>query len=379
MGAQLLIYASIYLCACTVVFDLLFLCYIYLDRVLQPRRLAWLQGALAQQLALVQTSQPPDIALQKKLRHRLKNPLWLSTFIDMLDSLPQQQTDVMASYLNQSLAILHTVSGYMRRASVEYQAQAAYLIYRMQLGRSAAARTAEQRAKLHEIAEDMVSYVVAPSVFLRENAFKAVISTGDLGALRHAFHLFCLQPELVNQRLIANDLLEYPGHFRKLEDIFIQDFPEYPPALQVAVLNYTRLKSSPAQVETYLPAILALLENQKTNGEVRLAAIRVFRKFPYPAAQPVLIHLLQSTAAHNFAAVAATALQSYPGPETEAALIKGLSSRDWYVRYNCADSLLMLGIDYEKAIRESSDPFARDMLIFRSEVTLLKNQEVSDQ
>lgn len=52
----------------------------------------------------------------------------------------------------------------------------------------------------------------------------------------------------------------------------------------------------------------------------------------------------------EYAAISATSIAAYPSEETENLLKKKLSSRNWYVRYNSAESLSKLGLDYTQLI-----------------------------
>lgn len=51
----------------------------------------------------------------------------------------------------------------------------------------------------------------------------------------------------------------------------------------------------------------------------------------------------------EYAAVAAQALASYPGPDTVDCLKEGLKAANWYVRPNCADALIV-GLKIQKKI-----------------------------
>ena len=73
----------------------------------------------------------------------------------------------------------------------------------------------------------------------------------------------------------------------------------------------------------------------------KLEVIRYFRKHKYDKAWVYLCCLIEEWRESDweYAALSALALESYPGKRTIDVLKKGCESRNWYIRYNSAQSL----------------------------------------
>ena len=81
----------------------------------------------------------------------------------------------------------------------------------------------------------------------------------------------------------------------------------------------------------------------------------------------------------EYAAVAAQALSSYPGPDTVDCLKEGLKASNWYVRLNSADTLIV-GLKIQKKdlfdVYNGRDRYAREILNYVTEKIEIKGQEM---
>lgn len=375
MLAENLVVGCIYLCLCMMLFDLYLLVFHQVDKRLTPRRDKKVRLLFAGQIGRLGAGQPLDAKGQKWLMRFLTRPRGLDAFLSAMGTLGADGVERLIPYYAACLPMLESLVRKTRKEPKEYRAQLAYVLYRMDLGKNPELADAASHTRLHDLSEAILEDVIGESVYLRENTLRAVITIGRPKAVRHALQLLARHPLLVNHQLLADDLLLFPGNPRTLLDLLHSQFEDFCPMLQVSCINYMRLLKDGCSQERFIPAMQRRLESDETNGEVRLAAIRFFASHPLPAAKPALLRLLaDDKSAYNFAAVAAMALKAYPGQDTVASLVRGLSSRNWYVRFNCADSLLSLGVEYEAVVRASDDPYAREMMIYRSEVLLLRKE-----
>ena len=74
--------------------------------------------------------------------------------------------------------------------------------------------------------------------------------------------------------------------------------------------------------------------------------------------------------------IAASSLARYEGDHVISALTKAMSSEQWYVRYNAANSLKAKRLEYEDLIEvvHTGDRYAREMVMYR---LLAREQEES--
>lgn len=100
--------------------------------------------------------------------------------------------------------------------------------------------------------------------------------------------------------------------------------------------------------------------------QLRYAAIRYLGKYPFSKAYEVLCGFAEENSEQKweYAAIASTALGSYPCENTVHILKKNLYSRNWYVRLNSAASLKNLGITYSELsdIIDGNDRYASEII-----------------
>ena len=133
--------------------------------------------------------------------------------------------------------------------------------------------------------------------------------------------------------------------------------------------------------EDFRKEFLELLSKETVDKEIRLEAVRYFRKYPYEPVRALLQRFLQyhEYLDWEYAAVAAQALESYPGPDTVDCLKEGLKAVNWYVRLNSAETLIM-GLKIPKKdlfdVYNGRDRYAREILNYVTEKIELKGQEM---
>ena len=96
--------------------------------------------------------------------------------------------------------------------------------------------------------------------------------------------------------------------------------------------------------------------------------LRYLRRWPDREAYPLLLKLLQDESrSWEYAALAASALDSYPGSQTISHLKQALHSRFWHVRYNSAQALLNLHVPLAQLqdILNGPDRYAREILEYK--------------
>jgi hypothetical protein len=148
---------------------------------------------------------------------------------------------------------------------------------------------------------------------------------------------------------------------------------EFSVSLKLSILDYFRFCS-----DRHKQKMLEIMTNEKENQELRFSAIRYFAKYAYEPAYPYLCSFAcEDSPIWEYRAITATALGAYPSARTEEILKQLLCDTNWYVRYNAADSLERLGVQYEDMIDifEGQDRYASEMLRYRFDRKKLKDKE----
>lgn len=215
------------------------------------------------------------------------------------------------------------------------------------------------------IMEILLSYMEDSTVYCRENVLNALYTLGNVQAVENAFSYLNDKGLFHHQKLLTDGLLNFRGDREELAERLLSHLGDWNENLMLSVIAFITGFSDHFR-ERFLP----LLEGRSTPLEIRLAVMRYYRRHVYEPARPFLLAFLTGEdKQESLATVAAFALDRYPGPETVAALKKGLSHRNWYVRYNCASSLAALGISKQdiQEILGGEDRYAKEILSYMLE------------
>lgn len=125
--------------------------------------------------------------------------------------------------------------------------------------------------------------------------------------------------------------------------------------------------------------MIQLLAGSLRDDEIRFSCIRYFGKYPYEPAYPILLSFADCPQDQRweYAAIAATALASYPGEHTVEVLKKALNSSNWYIRFNAAQSLERFQLTYLELsdVMESGDRYAREILQYRMDMKDARHEQ----
>ncbi len=200
-----------------------------------------------------------------------------------------------------------------------------------------------------------------PSIYCRENAMQALYTTGDVDCILNAVKIIDRSDLFFHRKLLSDGLLNFAGSSKALGKAFIENFFSFSVEMQVTILDYFRFSGG-----EYRDFTLSLLLNEELNDEIRYAAIRYLGKYQFLKAYKPLCCLAEDNSDQKweYAAIASTALTSYPGENTVNILKENLYSQNWYIRLNSAVSLKNLGITYSELsdIIDGKDRYASEII-----------------
>lgn len=376
MLTDVFLYLCSYVCGCVVLFDILFALYVYRSEHLLPKRVKQMRALLIAQMMNEQEARFPRDKIRRKLEKQLTHESWVKAFMICNTEFQHGFTACWRDCIRANLRMLESLLETYDRGIPEYKTLFARMIADLTLYECVDGADRKASGILQRMARTFARQMLDESAFLRQNAFRALVSLGGPVAVAEAFVTVNSKPVLINGKIMSDDLLAFRGDTARLISLLWACFPSFCPKLQTCMLDYFRLLPPKYARQTYEENIRKIMMDPAADSETRFAAIRYFRKHIYPAAYASLLELLDESGNHdaNFAAVAATSLQGYPGKETERLLLRHLSDSDWYVRFNAADTLILLGVDYEKIVLESDDRYAKEMLIYRAEIAGLRGE-----
>lgn len=220
----------------------------------------------------------------------------------------------------------------------------------------------------------MEEYLKKDSLYCRQNAMKALYSFGDPEYVVKGIKILEQHEGFFHTKILADGLLTFEGDHERLIALIWKSFDKFKVEIQVALLNYIRFRTGDC-----CERMLAILTDKSYDRELHFAAIRYLGKYHYPPALPVLLEFAADADGRNwnYAAFSASALAAYPCEQTFEVLKKALTSSNWYIRYNAAQSIDLLGVNYQDVIDivSGGDRYAREMLMYRFDSRELKEQE----
>ncbi len=380
MTVEVIIYSCIYVCCCIILFDLIYLSNAWYCEKVLPGRTAYLEKQIKKYIE-DQTDVERIDKFIKRLHRRLKDLNWIFAYFHASMRIRKEYAKEpvqMLGFANLNITLFKELSVRYKRMKNESKAFFAYIVFELM------PNSCEDELYLkifNDLIKNLISFMHSKSVFVRCNAFRAIVKTGSVDYVYHSLTVINNNVHLRNGKFFSDYLLEFTGDTDELVNRILKSFFEFSSDMQVAIINYLRLLPPLGLKVRCYPVILKVLCSPKTNGEATIAAIRFFGKHKCDDAYEKLLEFLEvdneDSMGFNYAAVAAGALRNYGSQRTIDALLKKLSSRDWYVRYNCADSLIYLKVDYEEIVSKSTDPFAKEMIIHRSEVYKLRKGETA--
>ena len=228
-----------------------------------------------------------------------------------------------------------------------------------------------------EMQNTVIGFVRNDSFYCRENAMEAVYASGSSEMVVKALLVLGRSGYYHSRKLITDGLLAFAGDKETLETLLWQKFDDFPEDYRVGIIDYFRLSAG-----AHHSRVLALMKDETAPREVRYACIRYFKSHFDADAYEALCSFLEKDdrAEWEYVAIAALAMSTYPGEETNAKLKALLHSRNWYVRYNASQSLEELGVQYRDLIDifEGNDRYAGEIMRYRLDRKKLKERTVAE-
>lgn len=214
-----------------------------------------------------------------------------------------------------------------------------------------------------EMTEMMMGYALAPSIYCRENALKALYAFGNVDAVIEVMIKLSRNNNTHHRKLITDGLLKFKGDQTALAESLFDHFEHFNPEYQVAIIDFFRFTGEQLRYK-----LINLLKQGNTDKDIVCALLRYYTKYNVQEYKEIILSYLQSPHNEDWECVstAALALGKYPGEDTIHALKSVLSSKYWYVRLNAARSIAELGIEEDKLldILQGQDNYAKEQLMY---------------
>lgn len=352
MRVEIMLYIYLFVCAAMIVFNIVTAILFRRGERKTERVSRNLQQRVLLQLRAVEHGEPVDKKHKAYLGRKLRKIGNMLAFDAMLEAEYVKNPDEIRHYLHcLDSVFVSLMLYYIKRNRIE----AAYYPYIIKKYRIIAYRS------FPSVEDTLLEMLNEPDVYCRENAMQALYTTGDADCIIKAIKRIDDSGLFFHGKLLCDGLLNFAGSSEVLGRKITDAFFEFSTQMQVTMLNYFRFSSG-----EHKEFVLSLLLNAEMDEEIQYACIRYLGKYPCDAAYEPLCRLAKESSDQTweYAAIASTALGSYPGETTVKILKTNLYSRNWYVRLNAALSLKNLGITYSELadVIDGNDRYAGEIV-----------------
>lgn len=301
--------------------------------------------------------------MKKTLTHLKKLHVYEVSAKEVVESFP---TEFKREYFRQMRVVfLDLVKTYRHREEIQ-QAYFSRLIEMFEVCRN----SFEQDALI----DFLIEMAASENIYVRENSLRALYTVGNPEVILSVWKK--MQDNGLNhsRKLLADGLLSFSGDKEALASLLMKNRRSFNTNLNLAMMQFIRFSSG-----EYCEKFFSILTDESEDKEIRLETIRYLRRYPYEPVKEELKRFIdfREYVDWEYAAMAASALSAYPGEDTVNCLKQGLKSSNWYVRKNCAVSLIsdlkVPQIDLQD-IYNGNDRYAREILIYVTENTQIENR-----
>lgn len=359
MDIQVLLYSYLAVCLAMIIFNIVTAIVLRRGEEKTLRFSKTLRGQVEEQLNCIKNDGKISESHKHYMYKTLKRIGNMIAFDKMLEEYYEEDPESIREYLQQLDSVfIGLTAKYCKKDKIE-MAYFPYIVKKYLL---------IENKPFSTITEIMVKLLAEPSIFCRENAMQAIYTTADVNTVLTAIKKIDASDMYYNDKLISDGLLGFTGNNTLLGERIVGGLNEFSDPMKVILLNYLRFSNG-----NYQEFVYQLLCDKKQYAEIRYSCIRYLGKYPYEKARRVLQTLAgnRDSGKWEYAAIASNSLVSYPGDDTVDILKNNLYSRNWYIRFNSANSLNRLGCTYTDLadVIDGNDRFASEALRYRFEKT----------
>ena len=366
MKSELFLYGYCLVCLGILLFNIVYSGVMKQKDKRTERRVLYFSGLITAQLENIRSGGEIQAEHLRLLKRRLAHVNQLIAFERAFSAYMEDAADPAVAAYHQQIqpAILHLSRIYQDRENM----QAAYFAYFISQYRP------KREQAMEEIQNAMVGYMRKDSLYCRVNALQALYVFASEEAIVQAITLLDRENGLPHEKILTDGLLQFQGDHTKLVQLLWEKMRRFSDKTQLSILNYIRFKSG-----DYCEQMLAIMQDEQEDKELRLSAIRYFGRYFYAPAKEALLAFASDRNPLNweYAAIAVSSLGRYDGVDVLEALIGAAHSSNWYIRQNAAISLQAHQLEYSELIDVlgGRDRYAREMMLYQMELGHMKSEK----
>ena len=350
---RLMMFLYLFICICLLIFNIYYILWLKLIAKRRQKTTAFWKEQIDRQLRLLEEGSAIAESHKRLLVTKLVHTEVLIAYHSALE--PMLAEESVQQYLREAAREWRQLAVLYSKKDVTERAYFAYV-----LSAYGSALQGEQEM----LSSILLGYFPNSSIYCRENVLQALYAIGSESGVERAFDWMYQHRVSHPARLLSDGLVTFSGDRISLANKLWKDCEKWGEQYQTAVIQMAT-QFSDSFSELFSKALLEGAVGQ----EAAFAILRYFRKYPYEPVREYLYQLVLEES--ELAIAAASALEAYPGEQTNAVLLKGLCSRNWYTRRNAAGSLVALGIT-EEEILQIDDRYAKEMIQYMAALKRVK-------
>lgn len=204
----------------------------------------------------------------------------------------------------------------------------------------------------------MLENLKAKNLLVRIETLRFISSQRNRKLMILALEAIQGQPQYFSNKLLTDTLLEFQGDKKMLLEEIWENQVAYSQNIKVAILQTITVMKE----ESFAERIYEIVEDQEADKELRIAGLKYFQSVSRPEYVKTFAEFLTNPT-WEYGAVAANVLRNYDCTEVFDQLLEGSASRNWYVRNNCAKTIVAC-CKWEQIRRamRSEDRYSRDSI-----------------
>ena len=350
---QYLIYIYIALCACMMIFNIIYILYYKSSERFYENENHGISKRINKQFNLLKNNEKVTTSHMKYLYIMLSGTSNLLLFEQCID---KQDKKLVQKYLDSVQYVFYELASYYQKNDSMKKAYFAYIIGKYEISKN---------IKDNVVKNNLYMFLDDESVYCRDYSLK------EIGETNYYYY-----PEV-----ILDDLKQYQGDMSQLTKKMWDEFSEFGENIQIAIIKYITEEHLDYSKEFY-----ELLIEVQTNSKIKIELIKYYRENIYQQVKEILIQNLNLTGIENKEIIieSAKVLQKYGDVDTKEALKMLLKRKDWDIRMVASESLILIGASYYELadIYNGEDEIAREILKYKVQshkykLTSRKEVEVS--
>ncbi len=175
----------------------------------------------------------------------------------------------------------------------------------------------------------------AQNLLVRIETMRCISAQRNRKLMLQALEIIQGQPQYFSNKLLTDTLIGFQGNRQALMEELWEKHAAYSQEIQVSIIQTMTV----LREESFAEQIYGVIKDEKADKEIRIAALKYFQEVSRPEYVKTFAQFLDDPS-WEYGAVAANVLGNYDCTGVFEQLLKGCSSRNWYIRNNCAKTIV---------------------------------------